>query len=179
MSWFKLEFYYFFRRLLFVMLLFVPLAGCFKPLYGSLGSGEMLQSELLSIKVAPVIVGIGQERLSHYLRSELVYELEGGNPVSTKRYLLNVSASERVQAPIINTVSGRAESATLIASAVYTLTDIATGKVITKGTAFSSSSYDRNSQRFATLRAARDADIKVAKLLAEQIKTRLAAELQH
>jgi LPS-assembly lipoprotein len=43
--------------------------------------------------------------------------------------------------------------------------------------AFTFASYDRTSQRFANIRAARDAEIRDAKVLADQIKTRLAVAL--
>jgi LPS-assembly lipoprotein len=43
--------------------------------------------------------------------------------------------------------------------------------------AFTFASYDRSSQRFANIRAARDAEIRDTRVLAEQIKTRLAADL--
>jgi LPS-assembly lipoprotein len=49
--------------------------------------------------------------------------------------------------------------------------------VVTQGTATGTTSYDRFPQRFANVRAARDAEIRLAKLLAEQVKTRLAATL--
>ena len=38
-------------------------------------------------------------------------------------------------------------------------------------------SYDRTSQRFANIRAARDAEIRDAKALADQIRTRIMAAL--
>jgi LPS-assembly lipoprotein len=37
--------------------------------------------------------------------------------------------------------------------------------------------YDRSAQRFATIRAARDSDIRLAKTLSEQIRIRLATAL--
>ncbi len=40
-------------------------------------------------------------------------------------------------------------------------------------------SYDRDAQRFANIRAARDAEIRAAKTLADQIRTRLAVALQN
>ena len=49
--------------------------------------------------------------------------------------------------------------------------------MITTGTATAQATYDRFNQRFATVRAARDAEIRLAKTLAEQVKTRLAATL--
>ena len=47
--------------------------------------------------------------------------------------------------------------------------------VVTGGSATGTATYDRGVQRFATVRAERDAEIRLAKTLAEQIKTRLAA----
>ncbi len=48
---------------------------------------------------------------------------------------------------------------------------------MTTGKATATASYDRSAQRFATVRAARDADIRLAKVLSEQIRTRLSAAL--
>jgi LPS-assembly lipoprotein len=59
----------------------------------------------------------------------------------------------------------------------YTLTSLDGNTIYTKGTATSSTSYDRYQQRFASVRAERDAEIRLAKVLAEQVKTRLAATL--
>jgi LPS-assembly lipoprotein len=59
----------------------------------------------------------------------------------------------------------------------YKLMPIGGGAPITSGVAFTFASYDRTSQRFANIRAARDAEIRDAKVLAEQIKTRLAIAL--
>jgi LPS-assembly lipoprotein len=73
-------------------------------------------------------------------------------------------------------VSGRAAAATLVANATYTLTAL-DGRPITTGGASASASYDRYIQRFANVRASRDAEIRIARLLAEQIKTRLSAVL--
>jgi LPS-assembly lipoprotein len=48
---------------------------------------------------------------------------------------------------------------------------------VATGSAFAVTSYERSSQRFANLRAARDAEIRSARALAEQIRVRLAADL--
>ena len=151
----------------------VGLCGCFQPLYGPTASGASMQDVLAAIEVAPA----GQDRLSHYLRSELVFDLDGSGQPRPKRYKLAVGATERVSTPIVDTVTGRAQSATLIADAAYSLTTLDGTRVIASGKATASASYDRYPQRFANVRAARDAEIRVAKLLSEQIRTRLAAAL--
>jgi LPS-assembly lipoprotein len=64
-----------------------------------------------------------------------------------------------------------------VVTATYTLTAIEGGAQITTGTATASASYDRTEQRYANVRAARDAEIRAVGLLADQIRTRLAIAL--
>jgi LPS-assembly lipoprotein len=164
-------------RIVAVAFMTLGLAGCFQPLYGPTASGASMGDVLAAIDVQPVVAASGQQRLTHYLRSELVFDLDGSGQPRPKRYKLAVGATERLSTPIVDTVTGRAAAATLVADATYTLTSLDGTRVITTGRATASASYDRTIQRFANVRAARDAEIRVAKLLSEQIKTRLAAAL--
>jgi LPS-assembly lipoprotein len=77
--------------------------------------------------------------------------------------------------PVVDTASGRALSATLTGNLTYTLRQGST--IVTTGVATSLTTYDRFEQRFATVRAARDAEIRLARELAGQVRTRLQAEL--
>jgi LPS-assembly lipoprotein len=155
----------------------LALSGCFRPLYGPTASGAPMQSVLAAIDVAPIAAPLGQERVTHYLRSELVFDLDGSGQRPPKHFKLTVAVAESLRTPIVDTVSGRAESATLVVNADYTLATLDGTRVITRGIATASATYDRNPQRFASVRAARDAEIRAAKLLSDQIKTRLAAAL--
>jgi LPS-assembly lipoprotein len=140
----------------------LSLSACFRPLYGPTASGESVQALLASVQVDDVAMAQGQERLGHYLRSELVFDLDGSGHPATKRYRLKLSGSEIVQTPIVSSTTGRAEAGT---------------KVYTEGVATSTATYDRSVQRFASQRAARDAEIRLASVLSDQIKSRLAAVL--
>jgi LPS-assembly lipoprotein len=131
-------------RLAAVGALTLGLSACFRPLYGPTASGESLPSVLAAIEVDKVATAQPQERVGHYLRSELIYDLNGSGVPAPKR---------------------------------YKLTSLDGQTVITSGTATGYATYDRSAQRFATVRAARDADIRLAKTLAEQMRTRLAAAL--
>lgn len=162
-------------RLTAVAALTLGLAACFRPLYGPTASGQTVQASLAAIEVDSVAVAPEQDRVSHHLRSELIFDLDGSGIPSPKRYKLAVSFKERRQSVIVDTTSGRAQSATLIGEATYRLTSLDGKTEITSGTATGYATYDRSPQRFATVRAARDADIRLAKTLSEQIKTRLAA----
>jgi LPS-assembly lipoprotein len=155
----------------------LSLAACLRPLHGPTASGASMQDAFASIQVEPVVASVGQERLTHYLRSELVFDLDGSGQPRPKRYKLAVSATEQVATPIVDTVTGRAAAATLVANATYTLSSLDGTRVITTGKANASATYDRHAQRFASVRASREAEIRVAKLLSEQIRTQLAATL--
>ena len=152
----------------------IALTGCLRPLYGSAEYGGLSVQEGL----AGVEVDIKGERLAHYLRNELEFQLRGGDPKEAPfRYKLVVNAKTATNTAIIDRVAGVAETATLALDATYSLTPITGGKVSTDGTARALVSYDRSQQRFATIRAARDAEIQGARQLAEQIRTRIAAYL--
>lgn len=153
------------------------LSGCFRPLYGPAASGEALQTVLASIDVPELKWADSQARIGHYLRSEIVFALNGSGMSVPKRYKLDLSLNQTLSTPIVDSESGRAQSATIGGTLAYTLTSLDGTTVYTKGVATSSATYDRFDQRFATVRAARDAEIRLARVLAEQVKTRLAATL--
>jgi len=164
-------------RVAMVAGLALGLSACFRPLYGPTASGQSLQTVLASIDVPEIQWPDAQARIGHYLRSELIYALNGSGSDVPKRYVLKLSLSERLTTPIVDAESGRAQSATLNGDLTYTLTTPDGSTVVTQGTASASATYDRFEQRFATVRAARDAEIRLAKTLAEQVRTRLSAAL--
>ena len=107
----------------------------------------------------------------------LIFDLDGSGQPAPKRYRLKMQGSEVVQTPIVSTQTGRAEAGTLVGTIRYSLETLDGAKVVTEGVATSTATYDRSVQRFASQRAARDAEIRLAKVLAEQIKTRIASIL--
>lgn len=159
------------RALALCMLFTVPLGGCFQPMYGG-QSGHALVEDLRAIKVEPI-----PERIGHYLGNDLIFALNGTGAAVQPRYRLVVTVRQRVQAPLVDTVSGRATSGMLLVDADYRLIPVEGGPAIASGVAFVTASYDRTSQRFGNLRAARDAEIRSARSLAEQIRTRLSIDL--
>lgn len=151
----------------------VPLAGCVEPLYGASGAFESsaLASELQAIEVDEI-----PGRAGHYLRNELIYAFNGTGSAVQPRYRLSVVLQERVQTPILDTVTGRATSATVIIDADYRLVTWPQNVEVLKGTAFNIASYDRFSNRFSNVRAARDGEIRDAKVIADNIRTRISTE---
>ncbi len=147
----------------------VLLGGCMQPLYHSEG-GENVGEKLKQVKVEPL-----PDVLGHYLGTELIFLLNGTGDTVAPRYSLAVIPHETNTAQVIDSLTGRADSASIFVTAEFKLTEIAGGKLIASGQVISASPYDRSSQRFANLRAARDSQIRVAKSLAQDIRSRIAA----
>lgn len=150
----------------------LTLSGCIEPLYGPIGAGAPLAAELQAIAVDPM-----PERLGHYVRNELIFAFNGTGSEVPPRYRLAVLLKERVQTPILDTVTTRATSATVIVDADYRLISIPDGVEITKGVASSIASYDRFSNRLANVRAARDSETRDARVIADAIRTRVSIAL--
>jgi LPS-assembly lipoprotein len=154
-----------------LLVLASALGGCLTPMYGGVAGGALVD-EMRAIKVEPI-----PERLGHYVGNELIFLLNGTGEQYPAKYKLVVNLRQRIQSPVIDSVSGRATSGTVLVDADYSLVPIAGGSPVAQGVAFAAATYDRSSQRFANLRAARDGEIRDAKAIAEQIKTRLAIDL--
>jgi LPS-assembly lipoprotein len=150
----------------------LALSGCIQPLYGPLSAGGNVAGEMQAIAVEPI-----PNRLGHYLGNELIFGFNGTGSQVPPKYRLIVTVTENVQTPLIDTVSGYPSAANVVVNADYRLMPVGGTEPITKGQATVVASYDRTSQRFSNLRAARDAEIRDAKTLADQIRTRVAAAI--
>ena len=157
---------------IFALALAAPLAGCIQPLYGPNLDGTSNAAELRAVEVDEI-----PERIGHYVRNELIYGFNGTGAQVTPRYRLKVKLSERVQTPIYNTTTSFSTSATVVVDANYSLMTLPDNVEIAKGVAQALASYDRFTARFTNIRAARDAEIRDAKVIADSIRTRIAIDL--
>lgn len=158
-------------RVFAALLLALALSGCgIHPLYAPLASGGDVAGELQAIKVEEI-----PNRIGHYLGNDLIFALNGTGSQVPPKYKLTVKVGEAIQTPLIDTVTGYPTAANVVVTADYELSPMHGGEPVTKGQAVAVASYDRTSQRFANLRAARDGEIRTAKTLADQISTRIAA----
>ena len=158
------------RHGLLGMLLVLPLCGCFQPLYAPSVLGQNgAASQLSNIAVADI-----PDRMGHFLHAELQFQLGGGSIPTSPAYQLEVKTRTTTQVALVDRDTDRADSASLITVADYALRD-RDGKIVTFGVVTSNASYDRSSQQFANLRASRNAEERIAKLLAEQIRIRISA----
>lgn len=165
------------RAMLVAVLAAAALAGgCFQPLYGEYTTatvGGSVKDALRDIEI-PEIKGL----MGHYLRNELVFELDGGGePDRPKRLKFDATLAESIEVVTVDYANGRADSAILVATATWKVTRAGTGEVVSSGTNSVRAPYERSAQRFASVRAARDAQIRAAKNLATLIRGQLSADL--
>ena len=146
------------------------LGGCLQPMYTTVGGN--LGAELRAVAVDPV-----PERLGHYLQDQLVTNLNGTGASVVPKYHLILKPYERVQTALVDIVTSRAQDATVVTDVYYTLMPAGGVTPIATGVVSSAATYDRSDQRYANIRAARDAEIRDAKTVADQITTRVAAAL--
>lgn len=151
--------------------------GCFQPLYSeatlSPQTGGSVRSAFKSVEI-PEIKG----QIGHFLRNELVFELDGGGaPDAAKRLRFDASIAESIDVVTVDYLNARADSAVLVVTATWSLRDKASSKTVSSGVNTIRIPYERSSQRFATVRAARDAQVRAAKSLATIIRGQMAADL--
>lgn len=150
--------------------------GCFQPLYSDYTAsttGGSIKRALRSVDI-PEIKGL----IGHYFRNELVFELDGsGEPDAQKTLKLEAAINESVEVVTIDYANGRADSAVLVATATWKVVRAGSAEVVSSGTNSVRVPYERSAQRFATVRAARDAQIRAAKNLAGIVKGQIAADL--
>lgn len=160
-------------------------AGCFQPLYGDRSfsttpDGPALRDRLSAVDVAAIDApnGTRESRVGGVIRDALIFNLTGGSGAALPAaYQLKMQISTRQLSVIVDTTTSRPDVANYGIDVNYVLNDSATGKAILSGRTFSRVSYDipGQAQRFAAARGLRDAEDRAAKVIAEQIKSRLTS----
>jgi LPS-assembly lipoprotein len=156
-------------------------AGCFQPLYGDarVVPTAGVNGKLSAIEVAPIDTPNGTRvaRVGVEVRNDLLFDLTGGNGQSAPLYRLDIKLVPHQVQVIVDINSGRPDVQNYGIDANYELTEIATGKKLVGEQTFSRVSYNipGQEQRFAGERGLRDAENRAAKVIAENIRNRLAS----
>jgi LPS-assembly lipoprotein len=157
------------------------LGGCFEPLYGqkTLSGGPGLQQRLSAVGVDPIVAPSGTPvaRIAVELQNDLIYNFTGGAGQTGRSHQLKVNIGVQNQQVIVDINTARPDVQQFGINASYTLTELATGKSVVTGTTSARVSYDNpgQQQRFANARGQRDAENRAAKVIADNIKARLAS----
>jgi LPS-assembly lipoprotein len=155
--------------------------GCFQPLYGehSPTGGPVLRDQLSAVDIMQIQApqGSDEARLAVEVRNALLFDFNGGGSAGPPTHRLKISMASTRASIILDVNTSRPDIENYGLNATYSLTEIATGKVVVTGQTFSRVSYDipGQAQRFARLRGLRDAETRAAKVIADNIRSRLAS----
>jgi LPS-assembly lipoprotein len=163
------------RRLAGAAMLAGMLAGCFQPMYADRSltgvDGPNLREAMRDVEIAKVDGRVGQE-----IRNDIIFELSGGEGSPTGApYRLNLQIATNSSSAIINVQTGLPDNETVAIDVTYKLQNVADDKIVLTDKAVARVSIDRTQQRYARVRALRDAENRAAKLVAEQIRARVAS----
>jgi LPS-assembly lipoprotein len=170
-----------FARLGATLTIAAGVGGCFQPLYGdrSVDGGPGLRTALAAVDVKQIDApkGTDESRLAVEIRNALLFDLTGGSPPARPSYSLTIRMSATVSDIIVDTTTTRPAIEDYGINATYVLTEIASSKQVVTGQTFARVSYDipGQEQRFARLRGLRDAESRAAKVIADNIRMRLAS----
>jgi LPS-assembly lipoprotein len=152
----------------------LSVAGCFRPVYGDQGgpavakSGPGVEAALKSVSVTPIDGRVGGK-----MRNELIFLLRGGAGPGPVAYRLDVRMVRQGQSPVVDPFTGVPETRSISLLAEYVLKPVGRIDPVLTGTTFATASYSSTLQRFANIRAERDAEDRAATQIAERIRTHL------
>ena len=155
-------------------------AGCFQPLYGE-GSatgrpGIRDALSAIDVKQIEAAANTSEARLAVQIRNELLFNFTGGGNPQSPSHELTVKITGGRSAVTIDPTTKLPTVELYSLSTTYTLAEIATKKVVVTGRATTNVSSDTlGAQRFARLSGMHDAERRAAKVISDNITTRLAA----
>lgn len=139
-----------------------------RPLYGSTAGGETREALRRVDVVAP-------GRIGQQIRNDLVFGFgDGAGEPEKPRWRLEITVTMIDTAVGLDRGSNLANAHLGQVSAGWVLSEIATDRTLASGTSFANAAYDYSQQRFADLRAKRDAENRAAGSIAVDIRTKIA-----
>ncbi|MBB5754117.1 LPS assembly lipoprotein LptE [Prosthecomicrobium pneumaticum] len=157
-------------------LLALGLAGCTVTPVFMAGSTEIGARPGVSAELAAISIASVSGRVAQQVRNDLIFAFTGGGDEADPLYDLSLQVtSSETRLGFDRDESSPAYSVTV--TAVYELTEIKTGRSVTRGTSRGVASYDRSNQQFANERALIDAQDRASQLIAEDMRLRIAAVL--
>jgi LPS-assembly lipoprotein len=154
-----------------VLVAVTSLTGCqLRPLYATAPAAPGPQADLPAISVeAPA------NRIEQVYRNALLYGLRGGGEGAPARYALIYRMTVRSQAIAVERGTGTPNAYQLTGGVSFLVKDAMSGDSVFGASVTSVDTYTRSSQDFSNIRALRDAEDRLARVLAELTQARLAA----
>ncbi len=156
-------------------------AGCWQPLYGEQGGpgSETVRDKLAAVDIPAIKAPNGSptQRIAIALHNALQYDLNGAAGASAPTHRLVVTVATSQITVTIDPTSGRPSGQIDSVIASFQLIEIVSNKIVLNDSTYSHVDYDVPGveQRFAKLRAQRDAEDHAVQMVAETIRNRLAS----
>ncbi|MTI43983.1 LPS-assembly lipoprotein [Roseibium hamelinense] len=148
-----------------------------RPLYGSLNGQtgtSIVSTDLAATEIEPIDSQYANSDTVRVLYNELLYNFERGADRSIKRFRLEVLVDLNSAEVGVERLADVPSAYTTTLTASFVLSDIASNTTLYTGKSFATASYDFSNQRFANQRASKDAQERVARIVADDIQARLA-----
>ena len=154
--------------------------GGFRPLYGVTPSGAPVQERMAQVEVAPIPGRVGQR-----IRNEVIFQNTGGGDPLPPTHRLEVAIKENVISTLVRP-DGTAAGEVYTIEASFRIIKISDKKVVFQGTSHARASYERSTIasiptgstfNYANVRAREDAENRAARVIADDLKTRVATYL--
>ena len=155
-------------------------AGCFQPLYGTSSDPNHpgVRDALAAVDVLQIdaAANTSEARLAVQVRNDLLFNFTGGGNPNPPTHKLKIRLAGSRAVVSINRATALPEVELYDLKATYSLTEIATGKVVVAGQMSTNMSYDTlGQQRFARISGMHDAERRAAKVISDNITSRLAS----
>jgi LPS-assembly lipoprotein len=158
-----------------VLFLAASLAACgdsgIRPLYAPSASGALVTDRMKEVDFAPIPGRVGQR-----IRNDLVFQSTGGGNALPPQYRFEVVLQDTVTSTLVS-IKGDVSGAVYSLSASFRLIDPKTKQVVFQGTSHARAPFERFESVYSNVRAREDAENRAARVIADDLKTRLAAYL--
>lgn len=146
-------------------------AGGIRPLYAPSSVGGDVTEKMKQVDIAPIPGRVGQR-----VRNELIFQNTGGGNPLPPTHRLEIVLTENITSTLVN-VKGEAEGQIYSIQAAFRVIDIAQKKIVFQGASHARAGFERFESIYSNVRAREDAENRVARTIADDLKTRLAAYL--
>ncbi|MEZ5773457.1 MAG: LPS assembly lipoprotein LptE [Hyphomicrobiaceae bacterium] len=148
------------------------LSACgFQPLYGTTAAGTSVGDAMAAIDIAPIPGRVGQQ-----VRNELIFKTTGGGLAAPPRFNLDIAIRESARNMLVQ-LDGNSNGVMYSLDADFKLVRVADKETLLNAKASSQAAFQKVESIFANIRARRDAEDRAARVLADSIRTRVAAFL--
>jgi LPS-assembly lipoprotein len=142
-----------------------------RPLYATVGGNADVSDKLKQVDFAPIPGRVGQR-----IRNEMIFKTTGGGDALPPSYRLEVVLNENLTSTLVRS-TGEAEGQIYSVQAAFRLVDTRQKKVVFEGTSHARAGFERFTSIYANVRGREDAENRVARTIADDLKSRLAAYL--